>query len=99
MKDLSEQIGICEAIKNRKSCRAYLNQDLSLDIIEKILEVARWAPSGVNHQPTQIAVLGNETKSKLAKKLVEKHLTGTSPNPDYAYCPKGWSDVYKNRRK
>lgn len=99
MKDLSEQIGISEAIKNRKSCRAYLNQDVSLDIIEQILEAARWAPSGVNHQPTQIAVLGKESKSKLAKLLVEKHSTGTPPNPDYAYCPKDWSDVYKNRRK
>ncbi len=35
MKDSSEQLGICEAIKNRKSCRAYLNQDVSLDIIEQ----------------------------------------------------------------
>jgi nitroreductase len=63
------------------------------------LEAARWAPSGVNHQPTQIAVLGKETKSKLAKILVEKHSASTPPNPDYAYCPKDWSDVYKNRRK
>ena len=99
MKDLSEQTGICEAIKNRKSCRAYLDQDVSLGIIEKILEAARWAPSGVNHQPTHIAVLGKETKDKLAKILVEKHSAGIPPNPDYAYCPKDWPDVYKNRRR
>ena len=84
MKDSSEQIGICEAIRSRKSCRAYLNQDVSLDIIEKILEAARWAPSGVNHQPTQVAVLGKETKNKLAKILVEKHSAGISPTPDYS---------------
>lgn len=88
MTQFSEQIGICQAIRNRKSCRAYLDQDLSLDIIEKILEAARWAPSGVNHQPTQVAVIGKETKSKLAKILIEKHSSGTPPNPDYAYCPK-----------
>lgn len=99
MKDLSEQMGICQAIRNRKSCRAYLDQDVSLDIIEKILEAARWAPSGVNHQPTQVAVLGKATKSKLAKILVDKHSSGISPNPDYAYCPKDWPDDYKNRRK
>lgn len=99
MKDLSEKIGICEAIRSRKSCRAYLDQDVSLDAIQQILDTARWAPSGVNHQPAQVAVLRKETKSKLAKILVEKHSTGTPPNPDYVYCPKDWSDVYKNRRK
>lgn len=92
LRDLLMRLGICEAIRNRKSCRAYLDQDVSLDIIEQISEAARWAPSGVNHQPTQIAVLGKETKSKLAKILVEKHSTSTPPNPDYAYCPKDWSD-------
>jgi nitroreductase len=90
MKDLSAQIGICEAIRNRKSCRAYLDQDVGLDIIEKILDAARWAPSGVNHQPAQVAVLGKETKIKLAKTLVETHSSDTPPNPDYAYCPKEW---------
>jgi Nitroreductase family len=99
MKNLSEQIGICEAIRNRKSCRGYLDQDVSLCIIEKMLEAARWAPSGVNHQPTHVAVLGKETKSKLARILIEKHSTGITANPDYIFCPKDWPDVYKNRRK
>ena len=88
MKDLSESIGICEAIRGRKSCRAYLDKDVSLDTIQQILDTARWAPSGANHQPTQVAVLGKESKSKLAKILVEKHSSGIPPNPDYAYCPK-----------
>lgn len=99
MDNLSEQIGICAAIKGRKSCRAYLNLDVSLDTIEKILEAARWAPSGVNHQPTRVAVLGKETKNTLAKILIEKHSAGISPNPDYSYCPKEWPDAYKNRRR
>lgn len=38
-------------------------------------------------------------KKQIGKTSVEKHSTGTPPNPDYAYCPKDWSDVYKNRRK
>ncbi len=99
MNHLSEPVNICRAIKSRKSCRAYLNQDVNLEIIEQILEVARWAPSGVNHQPTEVAVLGKEIRGKLSKILVEKHASSIPPNPDYIYCPKEWSDVYKNRRK
>lgn len=93
------QMDVCQAIRRRKSCRAFTNQEVSQNAIESILEIARWAPSGVNHQPTQVAVLGKETKNKLANLLVEKHSLGIKPNPDYIYCPKEWPEVYKNRRK
>lgn len=49
----------------------------------------------VNHQPTQVAVLGKETRSKLYKILVEKHASEIKPNPDYIYCPKEWSIFIK----
>lgn len=96
---MTDQINICKSIEARKSCRAYLNQEVNHATIEKILEIARWAPSGVNHQPAQVAILGSETKDKLSKTLVETYILGTKPNPDYVYCPKDWSDIYKNRRK
>jgi nitroreductase len=92
-------MSIFQAICNRKSCRAYLDQDVDRELVENILEAAKWAPSGVNHQPTQVAILGKETKQKLSKILVEKHSLGIKPNPDYCYCPKEWSDVYKKRRR
>jgi nitroreductase len=92
-------VSISQAIYKRKSCRAYLDQDVDKETIKNILEMARWAPSGVNHQPTQVAILGNETRTRLSKILIEKYLSGVKPNPDYIYCPKEWPDVYKNRRK
>jgi len=92
-------MSISQAIRNRKSCRAYLDEEVHLEKVQNIIEMARWAPSGVNHQPAQVAVLGRETKSRLSRILVEKHSSGIPPNPDYAYCPRDWPDVYKNRRK
>jgi nitroreductase len=92
-------MNILRAIQNRKSCRAYLNKEIDPATLQNILEAARWAPSGVNHQPAQVAILGKATKSRLSELLVEKHTAGASPNPDYLYCPKEWSDVYKKRRK
>jgi nitroreductase len=92
-------MSICQIIQNRKSCRAYLEKEVPQEIIQSILETAKWAPSGVNHQPTQVAILGKETKTKLSNILIEKHSLGIKPNPDYCYCPKEWSDVYKKRRK
>ncbi|MDP1835739.1 MAG: nitroreductase [Chlamydiales bacterium] len=96
---VTENLTISQAIRNRKSCRAFLDQDVDQKIIKEILDIARWAPSGVNHQPAQVAVLGKQTRSKLSEILVGKYASGAKPNPDYLCCPKEWSDIYKNRRK
>lgn len=92
-------MNIFQAICSRKSCRAYLDKDVDLEMIRNILEAANRAPSGVNHQPTQVAILGKETKAELSKILIEKFTSGVKPNPDYVFCPKEWPDVYKKRRK
>jgi len=86
-------------IRKRKSCRAYTQQAVDLGVIRSLLETAKWAPSGVNHQPTKVAILGPETRARLSKALVEKFDAGVISNPDYEYCPDSWSETYKNRRK
>lgn len=92
-------MSVLGAIQSRKSCRAFLNKGVNQKVIQDILEAAKWAPSGVNHQPTKVAVLGNETKSRLSKLLIERYRSGIKPNPDYLYCPKEWPEVYRNRRR
>jgi len=92
-------MNFCTLIQNRKSCRAYTNQSVSIETIQDLLETAKWAPSGVNHQPTQVAILGSQTRERLAERLTEKFDAGVPPNPDYEYCPDLWSSIYKTRRK
>lgn len=83
----------------RKSCRAYTEQPVDPALLRSLLEIARWAPSGANHQPTQVAVLGPETREKLSQALLTQFDSGAAPNPDYEFCPDNWSEVYKLRRK
>lgn len=90
---------ICQLILERKSCRAYLDKPVDEEVVRSILETAKWAPSGVNHQPAKIAVLGRETKELLSSELVKTFSSGAQPNPDYEYCPKTWPEPYKSRRK
>lgn len=89
----------CDLIRKRKSCRAYNDQPITLDTVRSLLETAKWAPSGVNHQPSKVAILGPKTRAKLASFLLEKFDAGIAPNPDYDFCPDSWSDSYKIRRK
>ncbi|MCF7852851.1 MAG: nitroreductase family protein [Simkaniaceae bacterium] len=92
-------MNIYDLIRNRKSCRAYTDQPITLEIVSSLLETAKWAPSGVNHQPSKVAILGPKTRGKLASSLFELFDAGISPNPDYDFCLDSWSDSYKLRRK
>ena len=44
-------------IKNRRSVRNYHQKAISLDVIDSILETARWAPSAHNSQPWRFFIL------------------------------------------
>lgn len=58
---------VLEIIKNRLSVREY-KENIPPDIdIKKILESARWAPSGLNNQPWRFLVIKDKAqKDKLA---------------------------------
>jgi len=47
---------IFEAIKNRRSIRAYKKKELPLGTVEKLIDAARWAPSAGNVQPWAFVV-------------------------------------------
>lgn len=88
-----------ETILNRKSTRAFLDKPVELEKIQTILDLARHAPSGVNTQPWQVAVVQGETKKKLEEQLEQAFRSGSKANMDYQYYPKEWKEPFKSRRK
>lgn len=54
-----------EAIKGRRSVRKFKTTPVPRDLIEKIFEVALWAPSGMNRQNWKFFVLAGERKEEL----------------------------------
>ena len=61
-----------EAIRGRKSIRAFLPRPVPKDVITQVLEASRWAPSGCNRQPWRVTVATGEDCSALADRLVER---------------------------
>lgn len=57
-------MGILSLIKSRRSIRDYKEGGIGKDIIDKILEGARWAPSGLNNQPWKFMVIKKTDKIK-----------------------------------
>lgn len=60
-----------EAIRGRKSIRAFLSRPVPKELIAQVLEASRWAPSGCNRQPWRVTVATGETCRALADGLVE----------------------------
>lgn len=88
-----------ETILKRKSTRAFLNKPVEAEKIQQILDLARHAPSGVNTQPWQVAVVSGATKKQLEQKMEQAFRSGVKANMDYQYYPKQWKEPFKSRRK
>jgi len=88
-----------ETMLQRKSTRAFLEKPVELEKIQAILELARHAPSGVNTQPWEVAVVQGKMKQSLDKQLEQAFRSGEKSNMDYQYYPKKWQEPFKGRRK
>src|ERR687889_1494284 len=64
---------VLDTIHGRRSVRRYLQKRVPEDLVERVLEAARWAPSPHGRQPWRFAVLTNEaTKERLARAMGEE---------------------------
>lgn len=92
-------MNINDALKQRKSTRAFIDQAVDETIIRKILTAASHAPSGVNSQPWQVAVLSGAKKQSLQQKMEAAFRDGQKGKMDYSYYPNEWQSPYSDRRK
>jgi len=89
---------ILQAMRERQSIRAYLDTPVEQQIISDILDVARWAPSGVNTQPWQVKVLQGKSKQQLTERIIAARKMEQKEDPDYAYYPQNWLEPWRGRR-
>ena len=58
---------VYEAIKGRRSIRKFKKVPIAKELMEKIFEVALWAPSGMNRQNWKFYVVAGEPKEELVR--------------------------------
>lgn len=80
MEESKSVFSILNLIKRRRTIRKYKNKDIRQDILNKILEGARWAPSPHNTQPWKFVVIKNKDFRKkllcVLNKSPDKLLSG-----------------------
>ena len=89
---------VVEAIKARKSIRAFKPDPVPKETIRAILEIACQAPSAMNTQPWEFTVITGEALKNLARGSAEKLNAGQMPNPDHHVV--GWTNdsIYRERQ-
>ena len=66
---------IIDIIKSRRSVRKFTPEPVADEIIEKILEAGRWAPSGLNNQPWRFGVIADAgLKEEISKLTSYSHI-------------------------
>lgn len=71
---------VLQAIKKRKSVRAYTNEKVSEKDVERLIDAARWAPSAGNIQPWAFVVVKDvETKQKLSYAALNQNFIQKAP--------------------
>jgi len=94
---------LLEAIKSRKSVRAFKPEAVPTETIKKVLEIACRAPSSVNSQPWEFFVVKGEKLDQLRNMGIDLVSQGNKPGPDVPLRDKergdmGLPGVYKKRQ-
>jgi nitroreductase len=78
---------LLELVKKRRSIRRFRPDPIPDEYADKIIEVARWAPSGLNIQPWEfVLVKDRELKDRIVK-LLEKGEAPPREPMDYGNAP------------
>jgi len=91
-------MNLIEAIKARKSIRAYTSQKVPKNIISEILNLACRAPSAMNTQPWEFAVITGDILNKIRSAVVEKLNNQEPMQPEHLVV--GWNkdSIYRTRQ-
>jgi nitroreductase len=81
-----------QAILNRRSHRAYKPETPPKEVLERVVQAALWAPSGLNDQPWEITVLSGKFRDGLME-LVDRSFTHLLPILKQAKMPEEGQDM------
>lgn len=85
---------VIDAIRERKSYRAFKPDRVPLDLLKKIMEQALWAPSWANTQPWEFAIASGKKLKEIQESFVKKGMQ--DPYSEVARPP-GFPEPYMGR--
>jgi nitroreductase len=90
-----------EAIRTRRSVRAFLPTPVARATVEELLALAARAPSGTNIQPWKVRVVAGEARDRLVRAILGAlDRDGQAAHKrDWNYYPVNWREPFLSRRR
>ena len=86
-----------QLIKARKSIRGYLNKPVPRELIDEVIEVAKWAPSSMNTQPWHVHVVTGAPLDRIRQGNTENMVSGVPPKRDFP-MKEAYEGAHRRRR-
>lgn len=67
---MNKAMTVSEAVLSRRAVRAFAERPVEKAVLERVLDKARWTPSGCNFQPWEATVLTGEPLKQLQGKMM-----------------------------
>jgi nitroreductase len=89
-----EFMNVAEAVQTRRSIRSFSKESVALETIKRVLETARWTPSGCNFQPWEATILTGEPLEALQQVLLQSKFDEPL---EYDFSAPGQLEKYQGR--
>lgn len=90
---------VYDAVTSRCAVRGFTDQPVPVEVLERVLTAARWAPSGSNLQPWRIYVVTGEALALLKKRAVARVSSGDPWDArEFEMYPAALESPYRQRR-
>ena len=90
---------VTDAVISRRSLRAFLSDEVSIDLLEDIFTKATRAPSGTNAQPWQVHLLLGESLAAVSASVVDAYEKDVPYDEEKPYYPDKFFEPYLSRRR
>ncbi len=89
---------VLAALRERRSCRAFRPDPVPREMIEAILDAARWAPSGGNLQPWRVIAVAGDARDEVVRVAGEALFSGAEEEGEQPIYPPTLHEPYRSRR-
>lgn len=91
-------MNVSDAIKKRRSVRAYSDKQVAPELMEKIFSQAQDSPSNCNTQPWHVVVVSGDARDAIEKAMVSDILSGKAAEPHFVPGDQNLKNDYRSRQ-
>lgn len=84
-------------IRERRSIRGYQKKPVPREVIEEVIEVAKWSPSSMNTQSWNVHVVTGEPLERIRTGNTENMMSGVPPKRDFPMKEK-YEGIHRQRQ-